>query len=104
MWRRCENAPFRVIDGECVVIPVRRRVADLTRVLWLNRTATWLWLQLDRPAADTELIDSLVGHFRVERDTAAADFSRVFAELDKLGVIHRGEELCPENLANLSPT
>ena len=61
-WARSPRMVSRTIGGQCVLVPLAERGADLDSIFNLNRVAAFVWEKLDgkRTAADTlELLETL---------------------------------------------
>ena len=94
-WLRRVDVPFRVMDGECLLVPVRRNVAEPVRIVRLGGAAARVWLELGAAKRSDDLLESLTAHFLVDRGLAAADLAQVVERLRDLELIETGEAPCP---------
>jgi hypothetical protein len=63
----------RTIGGECVLVPLSERGADLDSIFNLNRVAAFVWEQLDGTRTAADVVDAVVARFEVDRRRAEAD-------------------------------
>lgn len=73
LWARSPRMVSRTIGGECVLVPLAARGADLDSIFNLNRVAAFVWERLDGTRTAAEVVDSVVQRFEVERERAEAD-------------------------------
>lgn len=73
--RRVEGIAWRIIEGEAVLVNVRR-----DEVLHLNPTASFLWSGLDGSNSLERIAAEMAAEFEVSREEALADILE-FAEL-----------------------
>ena len=72
-WARSPRMVSRRIGGECVLVPLAGRGADLDSIFNLNRVAAFIWEQLDGTRTGAAVVDAVVERFDVERERAEAD-------------------------------
>jgi hypothetical protein len=95
VYRRSERIVTRRIAGECVLVPLARRGADMEAMYSLNPTAAFVWDQMEGDVAGTAIVDAVVEHFDVERATAERDYLGLVAallDLDALAPASRPSE------------
>ncbi len=81
-----ENASWRVVDGEAVVIHL-----VTTHYYGLNATGTFLWnLLAERPHTAEELATALAGHYGEPVETVTADVEGILAGLVAEQLVREG--------------
>jgi hypothetical protein len=63
----------RTIGGQCVLVPIAERGADLDSIFNLNRVAAFVWENLDGKRTAADLVEAVVQRFEVDRERAEAD-------------------------------
>ena len=86
--RRDENLVSRTISGETVLIPIRSGAADLDCLFVLNPTAAHAWQLLDGSRTLTEVVDSVLENFDVDRARAQSDVDGLVESLRTAGLVH----------------
>jgi hypothetical protein len=72
-----ENASWRVVDGEAVIINL-----STTHYYGLNETGTFVWrLLADRPMAADEVATELAAHYGESADAVAPDVAAILQGL-----------------------
>ncbi len=79
--RRVEGIAWRVIEGEAVLVNVRR-----DEVLHLNPTASFLWSRLDGEKTLMEIAAAMCEEFEVAEERALADAVEFATLLMRQGV------------------
>ena len=74
----------REVDDELVVLN-----RGTKQVHQLNRTATYIWKELDKKKSVEEIAQSMARHFDVPPKRALLDVRRVVEELRSLGLLRR---------------
>ena len=78
---RSEKVAFREVDGEVLIVPIRMSTSDPTGVYRLNRTASFIWMQLDgRHSVDT-IVQHMMERFEVSQTEARSDASELIFDL-----------------------
>jgi len=78
MEARYEKEPsfvYRKIADEAILVPIRRRTADLASVFVLNETAAFIWNLMDGSRTVGEIRDAVVREFDVAEEQAEADLA-----------------------------
>jgi hypothetical protein len=75
---------WREIDGEIVALDI-----EASKYLGGNRTAAALWPSLAAGATRDELLDTLLGRFDVDAETASRDLDAFLRSLEERGLIER---------------
>ncbi|MBC7229621.1 MAG: PqqD family protein [Actinobacteria bacterium] len=86
--RRLEGIAWREIDGEAVLVNVRR-----DEVMHLNPVAAFLWSRLDGKRSLREVARAIAEEFEVDAETAEADAVSFAGELLERGAV---EVVIPE--------
>jgi hypothetical protein len=90
--RRDPAAVTRTFDGETVIVPVRRNVADLVSIYTLNETGTFLWNRCDGQTTIEQLVEALSDTFEVSRTKAWQDVKELLNDLCSEGLVHETPE------------
>lgn len=80
--RRVEGIAWREIDGEAVLVNVRR-----DEVMHLNAVAAFLWSCLDGEKTLGEVAREITGEFEVDAETAEEDAVTFASELLERGAV-----------------
>ncbi|MBN2525794.1 MAG: PqqD family protein [Deltaproteobacteria bacterium] len=72
---------WREVDGEILIVPIRMTPGEGTGVYRLNRTATFIWKQLDGVRNMETLISELVTRFEVTSADAKKDTRELLGDL-----------------------
>jgi Coenzyme PQQ synthesis protein D (PqqD) len=86
-WARSPRMVSRTIGGECVLVPLAERGADLDSVFNLTRVAAFVWETLDGTRTAAEVVDAVVERFEVERERAEADTLELLETLREIRAI-----------------
>lgn len=81
------NVVSREIAGEQILVPVRKKTADMASIFVLNETGARIWRLLDGQHSLGEIGEILVREYEVQPDLARADVARVVDELCELGML-----------------
>jgi hypothetical protein len=79
----------RDIAGECILVPVRRRLTDANCIYVLNETGAALWNRLDGRQTLQEIMTDFASEYDVHQDQLTKDVSTL---MDDLLSIHAIEE------------
>jgi hypothetical protein len=86
-WARSPRMVSRTIGGQCVLVPLAERGADLDSIFNLNRVAAFVWERLDGKRTAGELVDAVVERFDVDRERAEADTLELLETLQEIRAI-----------------
>jgi len=86
-WQRNPDFVARKIAGEFVLVPIRRRAADLDSIFTLNPVASRVWELLDGSRNLAAVRDRLVEEFEVEPATATADLVELIDQLRQFDAV-----------------
>ncbi len=78
--RRVEGIAWRLIEGEAVLVNVRR-----DEVMHLNPVASFLWSSLDGQVSLADIAKSMTAEYEVDVETALADIIAFAADLMEQG-------------------
>ena len=83
-----DNFIFQNVADEYIVVPVGDQADRLNGIIKLNSAGAYLWnLLADKERSYEELIDSLIGKFKIERVLAETDVNRFVDQLKRLHCI-----------------
>ncbi len=85
---RSESVVSRVIDGETLIIPVRKGVGDLASIYGLNEVASVIWQTIVRPRSKEEIIHAVEQEFAGERQPIESDVEGFLEEMRSVGLIN----------------
>jgi hypothetical protein len=86
-WCRVKDVAARTVDGETILVPIRRNPKEKVNVVTLNDSASFVWACLDSPCSEDELAQRLTAEFEVDLAQARADVSQFLAELKGAGLL-----------------
>jgi hypothetical protein len=92
VYARSERMVARQISGECILVPIVGRGADVDSIYTLNRVGAFIWEHLDGEHTGEQVVDLLVERFMVDRPTARDDYA---AFVEQLLSIHAVSEITP---------
>jgi hypothetical protein len=92
VYARSERMVARQISGECILVPIVGRGADVDSIYTLNRVGAFIWEHLDGVRTGEEVVDLLTRRFTVERSIACADYAEF---IDTLASIHAVSQITP---------
>lgn len=86
-----DNYEIKELAGQSILVPVKVKNVDFTRVVTLSETAAWLWKEMIRQTDFTvdSLVDSLCQVYDVEEEKAKKDVQDLLSDLDKLDVFEK---------------
>ena len=83
------NIVFRDIEGETILVPVRRSTANLESIFTLNETAARIWELMDGAHTLADIQDVLVEEYDVTTEQAEDDILQLVAELEQIEALER---------------
>lgn len=78
---RDQNMVFRKIADECVLVPIRQDVADLSKIYLLNEVGGRIWELLDGQRLVRDIRDLIAAEFEVSVSEAGTDVMGFFHQL-----------------------
>jgi hypothetical protein len=86
-YEKDPNIVSREIAGEQILVPIRKKSADMAAIYVLNETGTRIWSLLDGRRSLGEIVALLAEEYEVHPDTAKADLVEVTDALMELGML-----------------
>lgn len=86
-YNRDADVVTRRIAGEALLVPIRKRLADLDCVYVLHGVADFLWERLDGTRTKADLLREVVERFAVGSPEASGDIDEFLGELEKAGLV-----------------
>lgn len=87
-FARSPRMVSRRIAGECVLVPLAARGADLDSIYNLNPVAAFIWERLDGQTPRAAIVAALTQSFEVDAVTAARDYDAFVETLQSLGALN----------------
>jgi hypothetical protein len=87
VFARSPRMVSRRIAGECVLVPLAARGADLDSIYNLNAVGAFIWERLDGQTPGETIVGALTASFEVDSETATRDFSAFVETLQSLGAL-----------------
>lgn len=88
-YKKSDAIISRRIAGEAVLVPLRRRSADLDAIYALNETAAAAWEALDGTRTLQEVLERILAEFEIDAATAEDDLLELIAHLRELGAVEK---------------
>ena len=86
-YEKDPNLVSRKIAGEQILVPIRKKSADMAAIYVLNETGARIWSLLDGQHSLGEIGTLLAQEYNVQPETARADLAEVVDELLGLGML-----------------
>jgi hypothetical protein len=83
------NIVFRNIEGEMILVPIRRRTADLESIYTLNETGAHIWRLIDGQRTLRDIRDAIVQEYDVTPDQAEADLAEFVSYLEEIQAVEQ---------------
>ena len=78
---------YRRIADECILVPIRRQVADLNYIYVLNPVADRIWELLDGERRVTDIQAQIAAEFEASPQEVGQDLEEFLAQLTEIGGI-----------------
>lgn len=78
----------RNIAGECLLIPIRRRLTDANSLYVLNETGAAIWERLDGTRSLQDIAGDLVEEYEVPPERLEQDLQELVNDLLSIQAIH----------------
>jgi hypothetical protein len=88
-YEKDPNVVYREIAEERILVPIRKKVADMASIYVLNETGARIWDLMDGQRSLAEIRDVLVEEYDVEPQTAAEDLIQMVGELHELEIVRK---------------
>ena len=86
-YRKSPEVIARDVAGEVLLVPIRRRVADLHSIYALNDVAATVWNLIDGDRTISAISDALLERYDVQPERASRDVAELMARFLELGLI-----------------
>jgi hypothetical protein len=86
-FRKDPDFVYRRIADECLLVPIRRQVADLNYIYVLNPVADQIWDLIDGRNTGQEIRDHLLAEFEADPQEVEQDLKEFLGQLVELGGI-----------------
>jgi len=90
----------RQIDGELILVPIRRGVGDLNSLYTLNSVGVVLWEFMTQGHTVTEMVQRICDEFEVTNAQAFEDIQQFLDSLLEEKLIEPVVELCEQSVAS----
>ena len=80
----------RDVAGECILVPIRRRLSEANSIYVLNETGAALWKRIDGQRTAQDIVTDFCHEYEVAADQLMKDFTSL---LDDLLSIQAVEEI-----------
>lgn len=80
---------FRAIEGEMILVPIRRRTANLESIYTLNETAGRIWELIDGQRTLGEIRDTIAQEYDVPPEEAETDLTELVAYLEQIQAVEK---------------
>jgi uncharacterized lipoprotein YehR (DUF1307 family) len=87
VYKTKDEIVTREIAGETILVPVKGKLADMQKIFSLNPVAEYIWQQLNGDKSITEIRDSIIESFDVDREQAGRDILDLINSLLKEDLI-----------------
>ena len=84
---RSSSVVTRKTGNEYVLVPVANNIADMNSVYTLNETGAFLWELIDGKKTFSDLVESLIAEYEIDKETADADVMSFIEEMKKYLII-----------------
>jgi hypothetical protein len=90
-YERDPEVVSREIAGEQILVPIKKKAADMAAIYVLNETGARIWDLVDGQRSLAEIRDHLVQEYDVEPDVAGADLEEMVGQLQEMGMLRAVE-------------
>ena len=79
----CKNSDFvqRDVAGECILVPIKRRLSDVNSIYVLNDTGAALWNRIDGKRSVQDIHADFFEEYDVTAEQLRQDFETLLADL-----------------------
>ena len=84
---KVNNAVFRRIGDERLLVPVEGRLADMQNVFTLNESSAFIWEQIQAGMDSTAICEQMVRHYDIPAEQAKKDYESFITTLLAEGLI-----------------
>ena len=86
-YERDPNVVSRGIAGEQILVPVRKKAADMAAVYVLNEVGARIWELLDGQRSLAEISAVLLQEYDAQAEEVEADVIEIVVQLEELGML-----------------
>jgi len=92
-FEKSPDMPFRTIEDEVVLVPVKRNVKEVEEGVYFlrDKVAFRIWQLLDGKRTVGEIRQELLGEFETERAQLEEDLEEFLQTLEEIGGIRRAQ-------------
>ena len=88
-FAKSEDFVQREIAGECLLIPLQRKLTDVNSLFVLNETGASFWRRLDGQATVQAIADDMCQEFEVASEQVIQDLSPLIDDLLSIQAIRQ---------------
>lgn len=96
IYQQSPDVVARKIVDEMILVPIRRKVADVESIYTLNEVGARTWELIDGQRRVEEIRDVIVAEFEVSQQAAEADLLALLQQFSEIGAIHEFQRPMPE--------
>jgi hypothetical protein len=78
----------RDVAGECILVPIRRRLSESNSIYVLNDTGAALWKRIDGTKSVDAIMADFVDEFDVTLEQLKNDFTTLLDDLHSIHAVH----------------
>ena len=86
-YQKNPDIVFRKIADKCILVPIKRNVADLESIYTLNEVAARIWELLDGKKTVESIKEKIVEEFEVSPQEAEKDLNEFLQKLEKIEAV-----------------
>ncbi len=87
-FTRSEDFVQRTVAGECLLVPIRRRLTDTNSIYVLNETGAEVWQRLDGTRSVRDIAADLLAAYEVATERLDQDVKGLIDDLLSIEAIH----------------
>ncbi len=77
----------RDVAGECILVPIRPKLSDVSSLYVLNETGAEVWRRIDGARSTSAIVAELVAEFDVTAERLERDLASLFGDLLEIRAI-----------------
>ena len=87
-FAKSEDFVQRTVAGECLLVPIRRRLTDTNSIYVLNETGAEVWQRLDGTRSLRDIAADLHAAYEVATEQLEQDLNGLIDALNSIEAIH----------------
>ncbi len=87
-FAKSEDFVQRTVAGECLLVPIRRRLTDTNSIYVLNETGAEVWQRLDGTRSLRDIAADLHAAYEVATEQLEQDLNGLIDDLISIEAIH----------------